>query len=70
MGTKYAFVYLLCITENANDPSHFPDIRLHVFVCGVLSVATLLSYVGYAYVKIIKQLVTYLLFMVQIVIKI
>ena len=26
---KYAFVDLLCITENANHPIHFPDVRLH-----------------------------------------
>ena len=31
---KYAFVDLLCITENANNPIHFPDIRLHTsLVC-------------------------------------
>ena len=27
---KYAFVDLLCITENKNHPIHFPDIRLHI----------------------------------------
>ena len=30
--------------ENSNHPSYFLDIRLHMFVCGVLFVATLLSY--------------------------
>ena len=44
------FVDLLCITENANNPSHFPDIRLqYIFVCGVLLVATLLSFVVLQY---------------------
>ena len=38
-------MHFLCITENANHPSHFPKIRLHIFICSVLFVATLLSYV-------------------------
>ena len=41
--------------ENANHPSHFPDIRLHIFVCGVLLVATLLSYVVLQYWICIDQ---------------
>ena len=38
--TNYAFADLLCIIH----PSQFTDIRLHIFVCGVFSVAPLVSF--------------------------
>ena len=42
--------------ENANHPSHFTDIRLHIlFVCGVLSVAPLVSFVVLQYWICIAQ---------------
>ena len=48
---KYAFVDLhkcvLCITENANHRTHFPDIRLHI--CMWCLVEHMLFYnIGYA----------------------
>ena len=55
--------------ENANHLIHFSDVRLHICMWCPVG-ATLLSYVGYAQVKIIKHLLTYLLFMVQTAIKI
>ena len=70
---KYAFVDLLCITENANHPIYFLDIQSHIcmwclhgiFTCN--SCYHMLFYnIEYAQIKIMKLLI----FMVQIVIKI
>ena len=31
-GVYYAYADLLCITENAKHPIHFPDIRLQIYM--------------------------------------
>ena len=71
---KYAFVDLLFITENANHPIHFPDIQSHICMwClhGCNSCFHMLIYnIGFAQIKIMKHLLAFLLFVVQIVIKI